>query len=341
MGVESLRQLDQSLRLGIAGGRVRGKKGCRISDTTMARVCGKMELGNLKKCLQALAQKIRVQGMSGVKLEGQGCRIGVVDGTSIGGQLASVLIELGEVPSYIELERISKKGKELPVSLALIETSTQSSELDYVLADGLYACEEFWRVCEAKGIQGVVKTDEETLNILKDADGIFGAKELLEGVETAEGVDALRNCSWRVWGVADLPWSETQRLLKVVRVEETFFKGKFAGQTHRFWVISQDQNLSAVSLRQLAHSRWFIENNGFKALNEQVHSKHLYSHDSHTAWVISLLQLIGSMLIRAYYGSLSVMKQSLAWLWDHDRFPMRLLRKCLWSFWNLAGEDTS
>lgn len=341
MGLESLRQVDQSLRLGWMGGRIRGKKGCRISDTTITRVCARMEGVTLEKSMQEIGQKIRQEGMVGVSLGGQRRRVGVVDGTSLGGQLASVLMEVGEVASCLGLERIPKRGKELPVSLALIQSKTQSNQLDYWLGDGLYACEEFWRVCSAEGVAGVVKTPEESLNIVKDANGIFDAKERLEGVEFAEGTDAQRNCTFRVWGVENLPWSETERVLKVVRVEETFFKGKFALETHRFWVLSQDQNLSAVSLRELAHQRWFIENEGFKALNEQVHSKHLYSHDSHTALILSMLQIIGAMLMAAYHWFLSSMKQSLEWLWDHGSFPMRLLRRYLWSSWNLARQDTS
>lgn len=341
IGAESLRQIDQSLRLGMMGGRIRGKKGCRISDTTISRVCARMEVGALDKTLQAVGQKIRQEGMLGVSVGGQRCRVGIVDGSSLGGQLASVLLEAGDVPTCLGLERIPKRGKELPVSLALIESKTEFNKLDYLLADGLYACEEFWRVCESKGVIGVVKTPEESLTIIQDANGLFDAKERLEGIEFAEGTDAHRDCTFRVWGVENLPWSQRERLLKVVRVEETFFKGKFALETHRFWVLSQDQSLSAISLRELAHSRWFIENKGFKALNEQVHSKHLYSHDSDTAWVVSLLQIIGAMLISAYHWFLSAMKESLEWLWDHGSFPMRCLRKCLWSFWNLARQDTS
>lgn len=341
MGVESLRQIDQSLRLGMMGGRIRGKRGCRISDTTISRVCTRMEVSVLKKNLHGVAEKIRQEGMLGVSVGGQRCRVGIVDGSSLGGQLASVLVEAGDVPTCLGLERIPKRGKELPVSLALIQSKIPSDKLDYLLADGLYACEEFWRVCESTGVSGVVKTPEESLTILQDANGLFDAKERLEGVEFTEGTDAQRECTFRGWGVENLPWSHRERLLKVVRVEETFFKGKFAGGTHRFWVLSQDQSLSAVSLRELAHQRWFIENEGFKALNEQVHSKHLYSHDPDTAWVISLLQIIGAMLISAYHWFLSEMKESLEWLWDHGSFPMRLLRRCLWSGWNLAGQDTS
>lgn len=54
-------------------------------------------------------------------------------------------------------------------------------KLDYLLADGLYACEEFWRVCESKGVSGVVKSPEESLTILQDAK---------------------RKCLWSFWNLA-------------------------------------------------------------------------------------------------------------------------------------------
>lgn len=180
MGVPSLRQLDQSLRLGWMGGRVRGKKGCRISDTTMSRVCAQMKVEVLEELMEGIGQKIRQEGMLGVEIQGQRRRVGVIDGTGLGGQLASVLMQVGEAATFLGLAPIAKRGKELPVSLTLIQSTAKSTRLDYLLGDGLYACKEFWRVCESAGIAGVVKTSEESLNILKDANGMFEAKGRLE-----------------------------------------------------------------------------------------------------------------------------------------------------------------
>ena len=53
----------------------------------------------LDQLMEGIGQRIRQKGMLGVEIQGKRCHIGVVDGTSLGGQLASVLMEVGEVPT--------------------------------------------------------------------------------------------------------------------------------------------------------------------------------------------------------------------------------------------------
>jgi hypothetical protein len=113
--------------------------------------------------------------------------------------------------------------------------------------DGLYACETFWRTCRRAGVKGWVKTGEEGLSIIQDANGLFDARQLPQGVEYQEGVDAGRGCRYRVWAVEEMPWSETNIKLKVARVEEEYFKGCRKGHTERFWVLSQDQGISVTN----------------------------------------------------------------------------------------------
>ncbi len=258
--------------------------------------------------------------------------------------MTSVLVEVGEVPAPICLGRIPKRGKELPVSLAVLEHAAKQEGtgfLSHVMGDGLYASESFWKSCESIGAFGIVKTDEAgSLLILQDANGIFNASPLLPGVEFVEGLDTARGCRYKIWAVADLPWSNTDRQLKVARVTETWLKGRFKGQTLTFWVISQDQTLDAVSLRELGHRRWFIENNVFRAFNEQAQTQHCFSHTSRTALVISALQMIGVVWVNAWRHALTFLKDKLKSLWDHGTFPLRRLRAKLWSTLCLVEADT-
>ena len=105
-------------------------------------------------------------------------------------------------------------------------------------------------------------------------------------------------------------------------------------------MISQDQTLDAVSLRELGHQRWFIENNQFRSANEQAHTKHCFSRNSRTALVISALQMIGVLWVNAWRHALSAFKDRLRSLWDHGTFPLRRLRAKLWSTLNLVEADT-
>jgi len=44
-------------------------------------------------------------------------------------------------------------------------------------------------------------------------------------------------------------------------------------------------------LRELAHLRWDVENNGFKAANQTVVTKRIYSHNPHAQAVVLLILL--------------------------------------------------
>jgi hypothetical protein len=344
LGVESLRQLDHLLK---EGGVRRGLGSARqrvASDTTVSRVCGQMEKSWARFALRASWRGAGNQGLLGVELQGQKLRVGVIDGTTLGGFMTSVLAEVGEVPAPICLARIPKRGKELPMSLAMLRHVARAEGagfLSHVMGDGLYASESFWKSCEAIGACGIVKTDEAgSLLILQDANGIFDASPSLPGVEFTEGVDAVRGCRYKTWAVTDLLWSNTERRLKVARVTETWLKGRYKGQTLTFWVISQDQTLDAVALRELGHRRWFIENNVFRAANEQANTKHRFSCNSRTALVISALQMMGVLWVNAWRHALAFLKDKLKSLWDHGTVPLRRLRAKLWSTLNLAEADT-
>lgn len=344
LGVESFRQLDHLLR---EGGVRRGLGSARervASDTTAARVCGQMPKSWARIALRASWRMARKEGLLGVELQGKRLRVGVIDGTMLGGFMTSVLVEAGSVAAPITLGRIPKRGKELPMSEAMLRHMAKQEGmgfLSHTLGDGLYACESYWRSCEEAGTAGVVKTDEAgSLAILQDANGLFDAPHLLPGVEYVQALDEVRGCRYRIWAVADLPWSNTERLLKVARVTETWLKGPFKGQTLTFWVISQDQTLDAVSLRELGHLRWFIENKVFRSFNEQAQTKHRFSRNSRTALVISALQMIGVLWVNAWRHALAFLKDKLKSLWDHGTIPLRRLRAKLWSTMNLAEADT-
>jgi hypothetical protein len=45
------------------------------------------------------------------------------------------------------------------------------------------------------------------------------------------------------------------------------------------------------------HIRWRIENNGFKALDEQTNCDHVYTHDFHTFLALMLVMFIGWNLL--------------------------------------------
>ena len=346
-GVPSLRQLDQTLReAGVR--RALGSSRKRVaSDTTVSRVCDVMRTSDLRNRLALSWQAARREGVTGVEVNGRRRRVGILDGSFIGGQYMSVMVEAGEIPVPVSVVRYPKRGKELVASEALLRHLAKREGrgcFDHALVDGLYANEPFFAACEEAGVKAVVKLkpeESDRLLILKDARGIFDARTLLPGVEYQEGLDKERGCRYQVWAVADLEWSTSGRRLKVVRVREKWLKGRYKGQTLDFWVISQDPDLDAMTLRRLAHLRWFIENNEFKGLNEQAHSKHVFRRASAGALNITLLQMMGRTWLELYRHELRRLREQMKHLWDHGSFPLRLLRSKLWTSLGTALLNTT
>jgi len=347
LGVPSFRQLDQTLREAGVRQALGSRRGRVASDTTVSRVCDVMKTSDLRGLVKGSWRSARREGLTGVEVGGRRVHVGVVDGTCMGGQMMSVMVEVGEIPVPVSAVRYPKQGKELVASHALLRhVGRQEGRggFDLMMGDGLYANEPIFAACEEMGARAVVKLKPEEadrLLILKDARGLFDAPKLLSGVENVKGVDKVRGCRYEVWAVADLEWSTSGRRLKVARVREKWLKGPYKGQTLDFWVISQDPALDALALRQLAHLRWFIENKCFKGLNEQAHTKHVFRRESAGAFNISLLQMLGRTWLELYRHELRALKEKMKHLWDHGSFPMRLLRVYLWTSLGAAEPDTT
>jgi hypothetical protein len=301
------------------------------SDSTMERVLMSMEYEAVVKLIAGISRKM---GLCYGRADNGIGRAGILDGSGIGKQMMSVLVEAGKIPVIHGIEPIEKRGKELAGSAALLNRAYKKNGRGYfktVSGDGLYANAGFFAQCAKLGVDGVVKTDETTLNIIKDADGLFDSEERLPGVRYSEGTDAARNCRYRIWTAGNLTWSTTDIRLRVTRVEERFIKGKYAGQVTRFYVLSQGAMDDPETLRNWGHGRWFIENRVFKALNAQCRSKRLFSHNKHAALIMSMLQMIGKMLLDAYIQYVKQRHDQLRSLWDHRVVPARTVSSLLFA----------
>lgn len=347
LGMPSLRQLDQTLK---EEGVRRGLGSSReqvASDTTVSRVCDVLKTSDLRDRMKRMWRAARREGLLGVDVSGRRRRVGIIDGSFIGGQYMSVMVEAGEIPVPVSVVRYPKRGKELVASGALLRHLAKHNGrgcFDCALVDGLYANEPFFSACEEAGVQAVVKLkpeESDRLLILKDARELFDAPKRLSGVEYVEGLDKERGCRYQVWAVAELEWSASGRRLKVVRVREKWLKGRYKGQALDFWVISQDPTLDGMTLRRLAHLRWFIENNEFKVLNEQAHTKHVFRRASAGAFNITLLQMMGCTWLELYRHELRRLREQMKHLWDHGSFPLKLLRSKLWTLKGTALLNTT
>lgn len=173
LGLPSLLQLDLLLR------NKRPLPSLQpASDSTFTRTLALMSLYPLRLILKSISLKVIDSGKGKVELPKVGrVKVGIVDGTTFGKMYASVISIPGQVDIPIDIEPWEGRGKELPSSQRLLERFLQTygkGFVDYMVADGLYATRDFFSFCiEKLSCHGVVKTEEERLQVIDFAEGLF------------------------------------------------------------------------------------------------------------------------------------------------------------------------
>lgn len=309
LGLDSLLALDQWLRSPLAPKLLAPTGRRRGSDSTLLRSLSAWKLALTRQVSYAVHGRLRARGWTHrVLCTGRKVTLAVVDGSCFGGMWAAALGVAGAQWQTLDLQRYAKRGKELPAARQLMARATQrlgKGFATHLLYDGLMAVrDDFMRALRQWGMHLVVKTTEQTLEIVGSTRTAWSAWSeaawRAAGVQVVRGVDAERLCAYDVWAQGDLHWEGLAWPLKVARVRETPLKGKRAGQTEEFWVISTDESLAAEELRELAHARWTIENNGFKTISAAVGSKRAYLKNEHSREALLLIWSIGLALAAAF-----------------------------------------
>lgn len=332
LGLGSLLRCDQMLRSSAGVGWF-GRGGV-VSDTTMARSLESMDLTSLHTLLADSYRLGRNQGLSKCPLRGGKLRLGLVDGSDLGHFRASALEVIGIESFFAGLEPYEGQtnGKELPASYALLRRIRQqfgSSFVDMMLGDALYLNQHFFRLClEELGCDALVKTRDFTRDIAIDALGLFTDASVLADtcqhldrpgqVVSVEGFDSEQMCAYRTLMTSSFHLNGLDVPLQVAWVRESHVypsrqkklkdnkKGSgFCNEDeNEFLVVASCQHLArpltAEEMRQLAHWRWDQENDGFKAANQHVKTKRLYSHDPNAKMAILLMLLVTFNLMSIY-----------------------------------------
>ena len=120
IGMESLRELDVTLRLPEMRKTLGSERPQVASDTTIARVVKEWEVEEVESIVRMVWRKGRTMGVVGKELGGEERSVGVIDRTTVGGRMRSVLVEVGKAVACMGMEAIPKRGKELPSSMKLL-----------------------------------------------------------------------------------------------------------------------------------------------------------------------------------------------------------------------------
>lgn len=334
LGQRSLLEVDQHARSPAAKAWHGVKKRPMVvSDSTLERILGQVDLAEARTVLYKSVEAVDSQGALSVRLgSGRLMRGGVVDGSYFGGFPGCLFAVAGMVAAPVDIQMYTK-GKELRASqqlLSRIAGTFGKSFVDMVIGDGLYISKDHIIQCKQElGCEALIKTTEKGLSLIQDAEGLFGmAGDLTEGIERIEGLDSERGVRYKVMAASGFQWDDLPYKFKVARVEEEKLKPKPGQQKHElFWVITTDQSLSALEMRELAHLRWRIENNVFKRLNELVGSKRGWIRNGQLKAVLLVLWLVGLLLFGYYLvcGGLAKLRQMYGKVKQTWKFAARVL----------------
>ena len=281
-----------------------------ISDS---RIVERLEQWDANR-LSSLNWQIAVQGIK----EGFLHPIAIVDGTQLGKQLYSVLgiqTRWGDI-LLLDVEPLEKRGKELPGSECLIRRMSElgySGMIKYLLVDALYLNERVYRwkeqgwiehfvvkytpdtVESAKGFRRMVNAFEKMVNLWEEHKGKPKALSLKHrmGFGEQRGRDERRGLRYRIYYART---NSCDRRYSMARVEE--YRG--GEKISLFYVFSTDKELDGLTLRELAHQRWYIENDGFRMLNAHIHSKRVWSKNRQVLQNLLLIQILAVGLLMLF-----------------------------------------
>jgi len=289
----SFLKLDQFMRTDAPKRFLGRDKRVAVSDTTISRSLSTYHLAPLRKYLKSVYIRANQLGKCKIDLCGRKLKAACVDGSQFGGFYGCVLQVLGEANLLLDIEPTTGKGKELPTTRTLLQRTFceyGAGFVDLFLLDGLYKDKKTINLILSEGSHVLTKTTETRLNIIQDANGLFTHWEKFPGVDYQKGLDDVRLCEYQVWSCGSFQLSGVKRDIKVAHVVEDYIKEE---KSEDFWVLSTDESLSGLQMREGGHIRWRIENNGFKELDEQTNCDHVYTHDAHTFLALMLTIFIG------------------------------------------------
>jgi len=107
--------------------------------------------------------------------------------------------------------------------------------VDVLLLDGPYFDREVFLLKRRAGVEMVIKTREEGLDIIRDAEGLFRSPHFRDEIEYVEGEDKKRRCHYRVYCCGGFSYQDLDFDLKVALVEEEYKRGG----RKRFYVCHQ------------------------------------------------------------------------------------------------------
>lgn len=304
-GATSLLSLDRLSRKR----RVKGLFNCRrkmvASDSTIARVLRWLDATVVEEVLQGLWQRLEPLGCLQRHLvpNRRRRRIGIIDGSYMGGHYHVTATLLGEIDYPVCVEPCSGRGKELPTAYRILEelpAKLGPCAPELWLFDGLYITANTFKRVHDQRAHLLVKCGDnpEFRDILVDAQALFShPSRAVEKVEETSGIDGERQCCWSMKKTsgefAGYP-------VHIFFLSEDYLKRKKNSHVEA-WIVTTDLTLTAAEVREASHLRWHIENQVFKRLSHLCGTKRFYFKDPRRFFTLLRLICLAMTLFDAFF----------------------------------------
>lgn len=253
------------------------------SDSTVNRAMRWLKEKEIEEFQRSFLYLFEQELLSRIQLmpKGKYRRIGIVDGSQMGGHFPVALCLSGKTDYPAMVMDAHKRGKELTTAKLLVSqaaTVLKGSFPDLFLFDSLYFNRNtFKQVVRDHKAHLLIKSNEpEFREVLSDARFVFeNKKDLKVPVVEKHGFDNIRMCSWKM----EITSGEFAGYpLQIAHLVEDYPKRK-NNQHSECWISTTDLSLTPDEIREAAHLRWHIENNGFKRLSHHAGTKRFYFKD--------------------------------------------------------------
>lgn len=320
-GIRSLLSNDREAR----SERYRALFGCRramvASDSTFARVLKWLDPQEGERFLGSFLCAFERRDLLRKRLSstGRARRLGILDGSYMGGHWLVTLCLAGKINYPVMVQRCQSQGEELVVARRMMgdavrELGPQRPEL--WLLDALYFNMNTIKIAREQKAHVLFKFKQADFrSVTADAQNLF---QHFGGDEEATGWDEQRGCRWRMRKTLD---DFGGYPVQVAELTEHYPK-RTRDTTVTCWIVSTELDLSLEELREAAHQRWQIENGIFKRISHLAGTKRFYFKDPRQFF----------NLLRLFYAAMAVLDSIMVGLREHPRLfaALKLGMKATW-----------
>jgi hypothetical protein len=307
-GMRSLLSNDRETRTR----RYKGLFDCRrkmvASDSTFARVLRWLKLQQAQQFLLSFLPVFEKRDLLRKRLSPRGRlrRVGIVDGSFMGGHWLVTLCLAGQINYPLMIRRCENRGDEQAVARSMIQEAPAAlldSRPQLWLLDSLYFNVNTIRLIRKQKAHVLFKVkDAEFRTVTADADNLF---RHYGGDKEQTGSDPLRHCRWKALLTQDTFAGSPVAVLHVIE----HYPKRRRNRDESFWIVTTDLALSIEEAREAAHQRWQIENNVFKRISHLSATKRFHFKDPRQFF----------NMLHIFFAAVAVLDYIIALLRDHRR----------------------